>query len=164
MRKGLKGSAKNNIIGGNMDGQIQLIANYEDWKAIKKITITDLTDPLAIAEFLASLTYSTDEKIEDNLRKVIELDKVDIAIKEIDLGKGDVGKAIAEVSSRAIGEVINEITKLEKFNGPTQKELVALCKIYATKKALKSCGIMVEYSEADIPSLKRVKKAKLKNK
>ena len=56
-----------------MQGQIQFIANYEDWKVIKKITITNITEPLVIAEFLASLTYSTDEKIESNLRKIVEL-------------------------------------------------------------------------------------------
>jgi len=145
-----------------MDGEIQLIANYDDWKAIKKITITNVTEPLAIAEFLASLTYSTDEKIEDNLRKTVELDKIDSALAELSLGKGDVGKAIVEVNTRAVGKVINEICKLDKFNGPTQKELTQLCKIYAVKKALKSCGILSEYSEADIPTLKRVKKAKAK--
>ena len=145
-----------------MDGQIQLIANYDDWKAIKKITITDVTAPLAIAEFLASLTYSTDDKIEENLGKTIELEKIDSAINALELGKKDVGKAIAEINTRAISKVINEICKLDKFNGPTQKELIQLCKVYATKKALKACGILSAYHEADIPTLKRAKKAKAK--
>ena len=147
-----------------MEGQIQFVANYEDWKAIKKITITDLTEPLAIAEFLASLTYSTDDKIESNLRKVVELDRVDAAIAELNLEKGDAGKAIQEINSRAVSKAINDITKLEKFNGPTQKELVGLCKIYAVKKALKACGILNSYHEADIPTLKRAKKASAKKK
>ena len=145
-----------------MEGQIQLIANYADWKAIKKITITDVTEPLSIAEFLASLTYSTDEKIEDNLRKTVDLAKVDAAIKELNLGKGDIGMAIKEVSSRKIGSVINEVCKLDKFNGPTTKEVIGLCKIYAVKKALKACGILSSYHEAEIPTLKRAKKAKAK--
>jgi hypothetical protein len=145
-----------------MDGQIQLIANYDDWKAIKKITITDVTAPLTIAEFLASLTYSTDDKIEENLRKTIDLDKVDSAINALELGKKDAGKAIEEVNTRSIGKVINEICKLDKFNGPTKKELIQLCKVYATKKALKACGILSAYHEADIPTLKRAKKARAK--
>jgi hypothetical protein len=145
-----------------MEGQIQFIANYEDWKVIKKITITSITEPLVIAEFLASLTYSTDEKIESNLRKTVELEKVDKAIKELVLGKGDSTRAIEEVNSRQIGKVINEICKLEKFNGPTQKELTQLCKIYAIKKVLKECGILSSYHEADISTLKRAKKAKAK--
>ncbi len=141
-----------------MEEQIQLIANYKDWKAIKKITITELTEPLVIAEFLASLTYSVDGKIEDNLRKVIELDKVDKAIAELKLDKGDVGKAIEEVNSRTVSKVINEIIKLDKFAGPVQKELMQMCKIYATKKAINTCGLLVEYYQADIPTLKRAKK------
>jgi hypothetical protein len=145
-----------------MQGQIQLIANYEDWKAIKKITITEKTEHLVIAEFLASLTYSVDEKIEDNLRKIVELSKVDEAIKELNLDKGDVGKAIEEVNSRKVGKVINEICKIDNFSGPVQKELIQLCKIYATKKAIIMCKLMVEYYEADIPTLKRAKKAKAK--
>ena len=145
-----------------MDEGIQLIANYADWKAIKKITITDITEPLVIAEFLASLVYSTDDKIEENLAKAVELSKVDTALAELNLGKGDAGEAIKEVSTRAISKVINEICKLDKFNGPTQKELIQLCKVYAIKKAMKACGIMTAYHEAEISTLKRAKKAKAK--
>ena len=145
-----------------MDQGIQLVANSEDWKAIKKITITNATQPLAIAEFLASLVYSTDDKIEANLAKAVELSKVDAALAELNLEKGDAGKAIKEVNARAVGKVINEICKISKFNGPTQKELVGLCKIYAVKKALKTCGVMCAYHEAEIPTLKRAKKAKAK--
>ena len=145
-----------------MEEGIQLIANYEDWKAIKKITITSITEPLVIAEFLASLVYSTDDKIAENLAKTVELSKVDAVLKELDLGKGDAGKAIVEVNTRAVSKVINEICKLSKFSGPQQKELVQLCQVYAIKKALKACGIMSAYHEAELPNLKRVKKANAK--
>jgi len=64
------------------EGQIQFIANYADWKAIKKITITEKTDPRTVAEFLAGLTMSVDNKIEANLKKIVDLDKVDKAIIE----------------------------------------------------------------------------------
>jgi hypothetical protein len=147
-----------------MEGNVQLIANYDDWKVVKKITITEKTDPLVIAEFLAGLTYSVDGKIEDNLRKVIELEKLDAAIKELNLDKSDVGKAINEVSSRSVSKVINEICKLDKFSGPVQKELIGLCKIYATKEAIRHCGLNVEYYEAELPNLKRAKKAAAKKK
>lgn len=147
-----------------MQGSVQLVANYDDWKAVKKIVVTEKTDPLNVAEFLAGLTYSVDGKIEDNLRKKIELDKVDKAIKELNLNKNDVGKAISEVNSRSVSKVINEITKLDKFDGPAQKELNQLAKIYATKEAIRYCGLKVEYFEADLPNLKRAKKAAEKKK
>jgi hypothetical protein len=145
-----------------MQGQIQFVANYEDWKVIKKITITDKTAPINIVEFLASLTYSTDDKIEKNLGEVVDLLKVDNALKELNLGKGDASSAIEEVTSRKVSKVINEICKLDKFPGPLQKELIGLCKIYAVKKALKACSVLSSYHEAELPNLKRVKKAAAK--
>ena len=143
-----------------MEEGIQLIANYQDWRVIKKITITNVTEPLVIAEFLTSLTYSTDEKIEDNLRKTIELDKVDSALAELSLGKGDIGKAIEEVNSRKVGKVINEITAIDSLQKNVQKELVGFCKAYAMRKALQACGIIVDYSEVEIPGMKRLMKKK----
>ena len=62
-----------------MEGSIQLIANYDDWKAIRKQTITEKTDPLTVAEFLAGLTNSVDSKVEFNLKKKVALAKLDAA-------------------------------------------------------------------------------------
>ena len=142
------------------EGQIQLIANYADWKAIKKITITEKTDPRTVAEFLAGLTMSVDNKIEANLRRVVDLDKVDKAIAEIGLGKKETAKAIEEVNSRKVSSVINEITAIDSLQKNEQKELMQFCKAYAMRKALQATGIIVDYSEIDIPGLKRLKKSK----
>ena len=143
-----------------MEGTIQFIANYDDWKAIKKIRITEQTDPRSVAEFLAGLTTSVDNKIEDNLRKVVELGKVDAAIDELELGKKDTAAAIEEVNSRKISGAINEVTKLEKFQKNEQRELQQFCRAYAMRKALKACGITVDYSNVEIPGMKRLKKKK----
>jgi D-ribose pyranose/furanose isomerase RbsD len=142
------------------DGSIQLIANYADWKAIKKITITEKTDPKTVAEFLASLTMSVDNKIEYNLKKIIELDKIDKAIEEVGIEKKDVAKAIEEVNSRKISKIINEITSLDSLQKNEQKELQQFCKAYAMRKTLQKAGIIIDYSEIDIPGLKRLKKIK----
>lgn len=142
------------------EGQIQFVANYADWKAIKKITITDKTDPRTVAEFLAGLTMSVDNKIEANLRKIVDLDKVDKAIVEVGIGKKDVAKAIEEVNSRKISSVINEITQKPELQKNEQKELQQFCKAYAMRKALQAAEIIVDYSEIDIPGLKRLKKTK----
>ncbi len=144
-----------------MEGTIQLVANYDDWKAVKKITITDKTLPLTVAEFLASLTNSVDNKIESNLRKIVDLNKVDVAIKELGIGKGDVAKAIEEVNSRKVNKVINEITQIDDFQKNVQKELAGFCKAYAMRKALKECEIIVDYSEVEIPGMNRLKKTKV---
>ena len=142
------------------EGSIQLLANYADWKAIKKITITEKTDPRTVAEFLAGLTMSVDNKIEFNLKKIVDLEKVDKAIAEVGIEKKDTAKAIDEVNSRKISSVIKEITEKPELQKNEQKELQQFCKAYAMRKALQAAGIVVDYSEIDIPGLKRLKKAK----
>ncbi|MBI5872406.1 DUF2666 family protein [archaeon] len=62
---------------------IQLIANYDDWVAIKKLKIEPSTDARTVMQFLASLGISLDKKVVDNLRKIVALDKLDSAIKEL---------------------------------------------------------------------------------
>ncbi len=144
-----------------MEDQIQFVANYEDWRAVKKITITEKTEPKKIMEFLAGLLGSADNKIEENLGKIVDLEKLDNAIRECELGKGDAGKAIEEVSKRKIGSVIKEITSLEGYQKNEIKELQDFCRVYAIRKALRECDIKVEYSEVEIPGMKRLMKKKL---
>lgn len=142
------------------DKYIQLISNYDEWVAIKKLKIEPSTDPRAIMEFLAGLTVSVDLKVEHNLKKILDIAKLDAALAELELGKGDTAKALQEVSSRKVNAVINEITGLEKFQKNEQKELAGFCKVYAMKKALKACGLNVDYSEIEIPGMKRLQKKK----
>ncbi|MCX6800870.1 MAG: DUF2666 family protein [Candidatus Diapherotrites archaeon] len=144
-----------------MEGSIQFISNYEDWKAIKKIKITGQTNPRTVAEFLAGLSTSLDSKVESNLRKIVALDKLDAAVKELAFGKGDSARALEEINSRKISAVINEIIELPNLQANEKKELQQFCRVYATKKALKECGLMVDYSEIDIPGMKRLKKKKV---
>lgn len=140
---------------------VQFVANYDDWVAVKKLKIAPETHPLVVAEFLAGLTVSVDGKIEQNLAKLVDLKKLDDAINELGFGKGDSARALEEINSRKISRVISEITSLEKFQKNEQKELWDFCIAYATRKALKECSLMVDYSEVDIPALKKLKRAKV---
>lgn len=141
-----------------MEGSIQFIANYDDWKAIKKQTITEKTDPLTVAEFLAGLTTSVDRKVEDNLRKKVALDKLDKVIDELGLAKGDAVKALEEINSRSISKVINEISTIPTLQKNQQKEIGDFCRAYAIKKVLKACGLLIDYSQIEIPGMGRLKK------
>jgi microcompartment protein CcmK/EutM len=143
-----------------MEGSIQFVANYDDWKAVRKQAITEKTDPLVVMEFLAGLTNSVDAKVESNLKKILALDKLDAAINSLGLAKGDAAKAMEEINSRSISKVINEITALEKYQKNQQKELADFCKVYATRKCLKACGLMVDYTQIEIPGMGRLKKTK----
>jgi hypothetical protein len=141
---------------------IQFIANYGDWKAIKKLKIESATDSRTIMEFLASLGTGIDRKIEDNLRKVVDLGKVDAAIKEIEAGKGKeaIAEIIAEVSGRRVNAAITEACSKPELQKNEQKELIGFCKVYALRKALGNAGLFVDYSNVEIPGMKRLMKKK----
>ncbi len=141
-----------------MEGSIQFIANYDDWKAIRKQTVTEKTDPLTVMEFLAGLTNSVDGKVEINLKKKVDLVKLDAAIEALGLTKGDAIKALEEINSRSISKVINEISGVPSLQKNQQKEVAGFCKTYATRKCLKACGLMVDYSQIEIPGMGRLKK------
>ncbi|MFH1239774.1 MAG: DUF2666 family protein [Candidatus Diapherotrites archaeon] len=147
-----------------MDKQIQFISNYEDWVAIKKLTITEKTQPKTVMEFLAGLTISIDRKVEDNLRKIVALDKLDTVLKEeLASGKGadNIGKNLAAVAGVKVNRVINEICEIEGMQKNEKKELIDFCKVYAMRKALKEVKLMIDYSEIDIPGMKRLKTKKV---
>ena len=142
------------------DKYIQFIANYDDWVSIKKLKIESVTDPRTIMEFLASLGTSIDTKVEANLRKIVKLEKVDAAIAELGLGKKDTAKALEEVNSRKVNSVINEISEIPELQKGERKEVAQFCKVYAMRKALKLCAIEVDYTNVEIPGMKRLMKKK----
>lgn len=139
---------------------IQFVANYDDWVAVRKLKIEAATDARTVMEFLASLTTSVDKKVEENLSKIIDLKKLDAALATIAVGKTEeeIAAALKEVNTRKINAVINEITALEKFQKNEQKELADFCKAYATRKILKQTNAMIDYSQIEIPGMKRVMK------
>lgn len=139
---------------------ISFIANYEDWVSIKKLKVEPATTPKTVMEFLASLTTSVDRKVEGNLRKIVALDKLDKAIDELGLAKKDYAAAIEGLNSRAVNSVIKEITEIETLQKNEKKEIADFCRAYAARKILKQIGVMVDYSEIEIPGMKRLQKTK----
>lgn len=146
-----------------MEKFVRFVANYDDWQIIKKLKVDEKTGPKMVMEFITSLGMSFDAKIEENLRKVVDLDKVDKALGEIEGGKTEeeIARALKAVNKRNISVIIKEITQNPELQKNEQKELQQFCKIYALKKVLQNCGLSVEYSSVDIPGMKRMKKKKV---
>ena len=146
-----------------MDEAIQLIANYGQWKAIKKLKIEPSTKPMTVMEFLASLETGIDRKVEENLRKAVDLEKVDAAISGIEATKGReaIAEIIAEVTSRKVNSAINEVCSKPELQKNEQKELVGFCRVYALRKALANAGLSVDYSSVKIPGMKRLQRKKV---
>jgi hypothetical protein len=143
---------------------IQFVANYDGWVAIKKLKIEAATDPRSILEFLASLTTGIDRKVEENLGKIVELGKLKAAVESVFAGgKGAdaISEAIAAVNSPTVNKTISEITEKPEFQKNEQAELQGFCKAFAMRHALKKCGLMIDYSEIEIPGMKRLLKKKV---
>jgi hypothetical protein len=142
---------------------IQFVANYDDWVSIKKLKIEQGMDPRTIMEFLASLTMSVDKKVEENLRKLVDLKQVDDAINAVfSGGKGAaaINEALAAVNSSKVNTAINAISAKEEWQKGEQKEIQDFCKVYAMRVALKKCNLAIDYSGIEIPGMKRVMKTK----
>ena len=146
-----------------MEKIIQFIANYDDWQAIKKLKVEEKTGPKMVMEFLASLGISFDNKIEANLRKTVDLDRLDSVLSEISYGKSEeeIAGALKGLNKRSVTSVIKEITDLPELQKNERKELDQFCRVYAARKALKNCELKVDYSSVDIPGMKRTKKKKV---
>jgi hypothetical protein len=64
------------------------------------------------------------------------------------------------VNSKKVNAAINEITEKPELQKNEQKEIKQFCKVYAMKKALKQCGLEVDYTNVEIPGMKRLMKKK----
>ena len=141
---------------------IQLVANYQDWVAIKKLKIDGTVDPKTVMEFLAGLNTSIDFKVEANLGKIVDLTAIKAAVQELSVGKkeSDIAGVLAAVASSKVNKTINEaVLPLEgKLQKNEVKEITDFCKTYAMRLGLKQCGLMVDYSAIAIPGMKRLKK------
>ncbi len=142
-----------------MEENIQFIANTKGWVAIKKIKVTEQTDPKNVMEFLASLGTGLDRKVEENLGKIVEIEKLNLVLDEIlnDTVKTP-GEIIKEVNGRKISSIVNELVEQDKWQKGEKKEVGEFLKVYAMKKALKTVKIRVDYSEIKIPGMKKTKK------
>ncbi|MBU2100568.1 DUF2666 family protein [Candidatus Micrarchaeota archaeon] len=145
-----------------MEESIQFIANTKGWISVKKLKVTEQTDPRTVMEFLASLGTGIDRKVEENLGKIVEIEKLNYVLNEIlgETGK-DVSAVLREVNGRKVNAIVNELVEKPEWQKGEKKEVGEFLKVYSMRKALKEVKIRVDYSEINIPGMKKVKKAKV---
>jgi len=145
-----------------MEESIQFIANTKGWIAIKKLKVTEQTDPRSVMEFLAGLGTGIDRKVEENLGKIVEIEKLNSVLEEIlnETGKS-AGEIVQAMNSRKIGAVVNELVEKSEWQKGEKNEVAEFLKVYATRKALRNIKVRVDYSEIKIPGMKKPKKAKV---
>lgn len=141
---------------------IQFVANYGEWKSVKKLKIEGKTDPRTILEFLASLNTSLDKKMEANLARLVDVPALIKAIDEelAGVGKGEAGvaKALAAIAGTRLGKTINAICEKPEWQKGEQDEIKGFCRAFAARRALSAANVMVDYSQVEIPGMKRLMK------
>ena len=150
-----------------MDEQgIAFVANFEEWVSVKKLKVTEKMDPRTVIEFLASLNTGLDKKVEEYLKKIVNLKELDSLIEqEVSKGKKetDIAKALAFVASSKTSKVINEaVDGLTQLQEGERKEVKEFCKVYALRKTMKTLELAIDYSQIAIPGMKRVMKGNKK--
>lgn len=140
-----------------MTEEIIFTANTNDWKAIKKFKIDENVPSIDVASFLASVSISFDTKIEQFLKKSINIKSVDDYIENITKGIGkseeDIAKVLKAINSPNAGKAINAC--LAEGLTPKQKDLIkAFLKAYLTKKALNKINFCVDYTNLPIQANK----------
>ena len=147
------------------EGYIQLVANYADWKAVKKIKIDDKASPEEIMYFLMSLSQSFDSKVEFNLKKALNLTEIENVIKEAGAtkkaGANEFANLIEIINSRKTSQAINAQVDSKPLSKDEKEGLRQACLIYLTRKVLGNNGIAVDYSQVKIPGTRVSKKAKV---
>ncbi len=149
-------------VGNFGEGYIQFISTYPKWKCIKKYRVTAQTDSRTLAEFMSAYCVSLDQKFEFYLRQFFDMGLIDEQLK-----KGPAkGASYSEIVVFLNGsELSATLTKALKKN-PAANHGIFLhyLRAYAARKALRERGLFVEYSQVDVPGLKRLlKKKKEKN-
>jgi len=131
-------------------GEIQFIANTDDWKAIKKLKVEANVPPMDIAVFLASVSISFDSKIEQYLKQVNSIKPIDDFLETTTKGIGkteeDIAKVLKTVNSTNAGKIINACLP-EEFSPKDKDMLKALLKTYLTRKAFDKIGFFVDYTK-----------------
>ena len=135
------------------DGFIQFIANYDEWKCIKKYRTVPTTNPLTFSEFLASYSITLDQRFVMYLRTFLDMKQLDTVLSESPGKAASVGELLTFLSS---SRVVSTIQKIAEKDSKNANEIESILKAYSARKVLREKGMIVEYAQVDIPGLKRL--------
>lgn len=143
-----------------VDGKIQLIANYDSWKAVKKMVTHEKSLPRTTMEFLGSFSVSMENKLESYLKQVVDMKKMDELIKQAPQGKtaGDLEKISAYYASDAVSHAIDSLAKTGKGIEPIKLSIIL--RVYLARKLVEPTKQFALYAQVEIPGLKRLLKKK----
>ncbi|PIU02980.1 MAG: hypothetical protein COT55_00660 [Candidatus Diapherotrites archaeon CG09_land_8_20_14_0_10_32_12] len=134
--------------------EIQFIANCKGWQAIKKLKIDDNVPPIDVADFLASISLSFDNKLFEYVGKIVDIKQLDDFSAKLVSGKlkkeEDFALVLKEITGVNASKLINSLIPVTADN-KTKDKLKEYMKVYLLRKILKVGNLTVDYSGVPIP-------------
>lgn len=149
-------------LSGKDEGTIQLISNNPQWKSVKKMTILDTMSPRTVMEFMGSYCATIDNRIEHYLGQTADLQKMSTFLDSAPSGKsaGELESVFQFLAGNELKKMSESISSAAKIPAMEKERMSKLLHVYAVRKVLENCKIPVNYSQIDIPGLKRLLKKK----
>ena len=133
--------------------EIQFIANCKGWQAIKKLKIADNVPPIDVADFLASISLSFDNKLFEYVGKIVDIKQLDDFSAKLVSGKlkkeEDFALVLKKITGVNASKLINSLIPVTADN-KTKDKLKEYMKVYLLRKILKIGNLTVDYSGVPI--------------
>ncbi|MFA5746279.1 MAG: DUF2666 family protein [archaeon] len=137
---------------------IQFIANFDKFVSIKKLTIDKDVLPTHVIEFLASVEFSTSQKIKDYLGKICDIKKFEEKTKS--LMALEIGKFIEEVNSNGTKKIIKDFLPSDMDKKEIKDAYTELFKVYLIEKYAIEKGVSFAAHHIVFPANKKLMKVK----
>lgn len=130
-------------------GYVDFSVNMGAWKKNHRATVTRDFTTLHEAMAIAHATAGADIVLEDALRSIVELNKLDEVIQEATRGKA--GDALTLLASRKTSTLITQLSEGGKRQAKEKKELQEMMRLYASRKVLRHYKMELNYGLAASP-------------
>lgn len=141
-----------------VEESIQFIANFDKFISIKKLTIDKDVAPRDVIEFLASVQFTTNQKIKDYICKITDVKGLEE--KTNHLMALNLGQFIEEVNSGATKKVLREFMPRDLENKAEKDAYTELLKVYLIEKYAIEKKLVIGAQHIVFPSNKKLMKKK----
>ncbi len=133
-------------------GGAQLIANYSEWKCVKKFRVEENTNRRTVAELVTSYGITLDLRFEEYLHSHGKIDVLDTMLQKAPDKSASLKEMMNFLKSAEMNTTIQKVAAFGGF-----PEYANVLHAYAIRKVLKTRGLIVDYSQIkSLPGWKRV--------
>jgi hypothetical protein len=133
-------------------GGVQLIANYPEWKCVKKFRVEETTNRRTVAELVTSYCITLDLRFEEYLHSHGKIDMLDSVLQKAPDKSASLNEMMTFLKSEEVNAAVQKTAATGGFS-----EYAGVLHAYAIRKVLKTRGLIVDYTQIkSLPGWKRV--------